>query len=56
MKGRPRPIHHPAYKAVFERVGVDVVSMHREILLIANPVLPKAALPDATLRLGLPTL
>ena len=43
------PIAHARHQAVLHRVEVDVVEMPREILLVADRVLPKPSLPQPVL-------
>src|SRR5437899_9070127 len=47
MKGRIRPIDRPRRKAMFHRVPMDVIDMPRKVIVVADLMFPKAALPDA---------
>ena len=47
-----RPIPDSLYKAMLDRIDMDVVDVTRQVLLIANSVLPITSLPDAALALG----
>src|SRR5437867_2720008 len=49
VEGRIRPVAHAADQTMFYRVEVDIVHMPREILFVANGVLPESALPDRIL-------
>src|SRR3970040_2098578 len=51
-----RPIRGAAHMAVFDRVEVDVVHVSLPIILIAQGVVPEAALPDAALAFSGSTL
>jgi hypothetical protein len=47
MKAAVRPVHDPRHVSVLQGIEVNVVDVTFEIGLIANGVLPIAALPDA---------
>ena len=47
-----RPIPDPWHKPMLDRVDMDVIHMTREIVLIANGVLPVASLPDTAFAFG----
>ena len=53
MKTAVRPIADARDKAVPDRIVVNVVDMPREIVIVANDVLPVAPLPDAFSRLAI---
>ena len=52
MKRRIRPIHHLRHKPVPDRIDMDVIHVTREIIVIANGMLPIASLPDTAFALG----
>ena len=43
------PIPDPCDKSMLDRIDMDVIDVTRQIVLIANRMLPVAPLPDATL-------
>ena len=49
MKRRIGPIPDPSHKPVLDWIDVNVIHMTREVALIADGVLPIAALPNAAL-------
>ena|SRR5215207_5435888 len=51
-----RPILHAANQPVFHRIEMNVIGVAREVALVAQRMLPIAALPDATLALAAATL
>jgi hypothetical protein len=52
MERRKRPIPNPRNETMFDRVDMDVVDVTLEVALVANGMLPIAALPDAAFALG----
>ena len=55
MKRRIRPIGNATAMPVLDRVEMDVIEVRSKIVVVANPMLPEAALPDAALAPALPT-
>src|SRR5271170_6867837 len=53
-KAGERPIARVSGEAVLHRIEVDVVHVRRVVAILANRMLPVAALPDATLTLAGP--
>jgi hypothetical protein len=47
-----RPIVHALDVAVLDRIEVNVIDVPSEIVVVADRVLPEAALPDTTLALA----
>lgn len=45
MEGRKRPIRHPLYQSMLDRVEMNVVHVRLVILIITDNVLPKPTLP-----------
>src|ERR1700694_5734250 len=52
MERRIGPIAGSRHEPMLDRVDMDVIHMTREIVLIANGMLPIAPLPDATFAFG----
>ena len=52
MERRIRPIADSRHEPMLDRVDMDVIHMTREIVLIANGVLPVASLPDTAFAFG----
>ena len=48
MKSRPRPVPDALDQAVFHRVAMQVIQAAFQIVLVANEMFPKSALPDAS--------
>ena len=55
VKRRIRPIANALTMSVLDRVEMDVIEVRSKIVVVANPMLPEAALPDAGLAPALPT-
>ena len=49
-----RPIRHAGHKTVLDRIDVDVIDMTRMIGVVADEMLPIAALPYAAFAFFLP--
>ncbi len=49
MERRIRPISHAFYRTMLDGIDVNVIDMRGVVALITNRMLPKAALPNATL-------
>ena len=52
VKRRMGPVGHSCHKTMLQRIDVDMIDVTHEVVLIANGVLPIAALPDSALALG----
>jgi hypothetical protein len=52
VERRMRPIPDPRYKAMLDRIDMDVLDVPCQIVLITNRVLPITSLPDPALALG----
>src|SRR6202047_1304740 len=52
MERRIRPIADPRHNPMFYRVDMDIIHMTRQILLVADGMLPIAPLPDAAFAFG----
>lgn len=50
--GRPRPVFDSLDKPVLDRIVMNVIHMPLKVLLVANLMLPKPALPNAPLALA----
>ena len=55
VERRIRPIANALTMSVLDRVEMDVIEVRSKIVVVANPMLPEAALPDAGLAPALPT-
>lgn len=53
VKAGLRPIAGALYIPVLDRIQMDIIAVSEVILLVANPVLPIAGLPDAAASLTL---
>ena len=51
MVGRPRPIFNSLDELVLNGITMNVIDVPLQVCRIANLMLPKPALPDATLTL-----
>src|SRR6266436_9925026 len=52
VERRIRPIRYPRHKPMLDRVDMNVIDVSREIIVIANGMLPIAPLPDAAFAFG----
>ena len=52
MKAAVRPIAHTRDESVLREIEVDVVEVSRKVALVANDMLPVAALPKPLLAFG----
>jgi len=52
VERRIRPIRYPRHKPMLDRVDMNVIDVSREIIVIANDMLPIAPLPDAAFAFG----
>jgi hypothetical protein len=53
-EGRVRPLRRRRNEAVLDGIEMDVIHVRGTVRVVADGVLPKAALPDAAFAVGLP--